>query len=250
MPGRPLPSQIQRVSNLEACSNRACRSGHFDDMTRPTILVNFAITADGKVSTVKKEPAHFTSHLDLQRLLEIRKRADALLVGRGTLEADEMSMTIPAELKPSGQPLRCVVSRSGTFDLGHKVFHTVGGTVHLLATDAPEDYDPALYEAAGAHVHRGSLADFLGTLASAHGVKTLLCEGGGTLVKALADLDAIDEINLTFTGHTAFGGAGAPTMTGHLGDHLPASLEFELTHFEPLDNGECFLTYQRRRGTP
>ena len=78
----------------------------------------------------------------------------------------------------------------------------------------------------------------------------LLCEGGGSLVRALAELDALDEINLTWAGHTLFGGEGAPTITGALGDHLPASLHFELTHFEPLDNGECFLTYTRKDETP
>ena len=45
-------------------------------MTRPTVLINFAISADGKISTVNKDPAHFTSTRDLQRLLKIRGRAD------------------------------------------------------------------------------------------------------------------------------------------------------------------------------
>jgi len=106
-------------------------------MTRPTVLINFAITADGKISTVNRDPAQFTSAQDLQRLLEIRKRADALLVGRGTLEADNMSMVIPPELKPSHQPLRCIASCMGDFDLGHRVFHTSGGAIHLLATTTP-----------------------------------------------------------------------------------------------------------------
>ena len=67
------------------------------------------------------------------------------------------------------------------------------------------------------------------------------------MVRALAELDALDEIHLTWAGHTLLGGTEAPTITGPLGDHLPASLEFELTHFEPLDNGECFLSYRRKR---
>lgn len=212
---------------------------------RPRVLVNFAITADGKVSTVNKDPAHFTSKRDLQRLLAIRKRADALLVGRGTLEADQMSMTIPAELDPPRQPLRCIVSRGGSFDLQHKVFRSPGGAIHLLATAPAAGFDPAPYRAAGASVHTSDLATFLATLTTDLGVQTLLCEGGGSLVRALADLDAIDEINLTFAGHTLFGGADAPTITGLPGPHLPASLPFELSHFEPLPNGECFLTYHR-----
>ena len=219
----------------------------FPIMKRPTVLINFAITADGKVSTVNRDPARFTSRRDLERLLEIRGRADALLVGRTTLEADNMTMSIPAELKPAFQPLRCVASRKGRFDPSQKVFHSPGGPLHLLASEAPEDYDPSPYESAGAHVHQMSLQKFLHTLVEHHGIQTLLCEGGGTLVRALAELDALDEVHLTWAGHTLFGGAQAPTVTGSPGQHLPASLEFELTHFEPLNNGECFLSYRRKQ---
>lgn len=214
-------------------------------MIRPKILLNFAITADGKTSTRAKDPAQFTSKLDLQRLHEIRKRVDAILVGRGTLEADQMSMTIPAEHQPKKQPLRCVASRQGAFLLSHKLFNSQGGTVHLLATNPAADYDPIRYESAGAVVHQCPLPDFLHRLRTEYGVQTLLCEGGGSLVRALAELDALDEINLTFAGHTLFGGADAPTITGLLGPYLAASLQFSLTHFDPLENGECFLTYAR-----
>ncbi len=213
-------------------------------MTRPTILVNFAISADGKISTVNKDPSQFTSAQDHQRLLEIRKRADALLVGRTTLEADNMSMTIPAEMLPKRQPLRCVASRSGNFDLEHRVFQTSGGAIHLLATDSEgRDFSPL--EDLGATIHLCSLEQFLGVLVNEQGVKTLLCEGGGSLVRSLASLGAIDEVHLTWAAHTLFGGEEAPTITGEPSVHLPASLEFKLSHFEPFENGECFLSYQR-----
>ena len=213
-------------------------------MTRPTILINFAISADGKISTVNRNPSQFTSPQDHKRLLEIRKRADALLVGRGTLEADNMSMTIPVEMQPLSQPLRCIASRSGRFDPEHRVFQTTGGAVHLLVTDPIEVNEFGPLEALGASVHLCSLEKFLEILVDEHGVKTLLCEGGGTLVRSLASLEAIDEVHLTWAAHTLFGGEDAPTITGELSSHLPASIQFELTHFEPLENGECFLSYQ------
>lgn len=216
-------------------------------MTRPRILINFAITADGKISTRHRTSGRFTSKLDLHRLHEIRKRADAILVGRGTLEADRMSLTIPSELNPPKQPLRCVVSRSGAFDLKHPLFNSQGGAVHLLVTHAAADYDPVPWESSGATVHTANLPDFLHRLRTEYNVRTLLCEGGGELVRALAEADALDEIYITLAGHTLFGGVDAPTLTGALGEHLPRSLEFKLTHFEPLEHGECFLTYSARR---
>lgn len=214
-------------------------------MERPEILINFAISADGKIGTSRKGPSRFTSRADLDRLLEIRQRADALLVGRGTLEADEMSMTIPPELNPSRQPLRFIISRQGHFDTSHKVFQSEGGDVHLLATEPAPELTDADYTRLGATLHRQSLPEFLSFAKNTLAVSTLLCEGGGTLVKALFALDAIDEINLTIAGHSLIGGKEAPTITGIPAAFLPASRHFTLTHFEPTEDEELFATWRR-----
>jgi riboflavin biosynthesis pyrimidine reductase len=203
-------------------------------VVRPVISINFALSADGKISSVAKRPSGWTSKADHTRLLELRKNADALMVGRGTLEADRMTMKAPHD------PWRCVVSRGGEFDPGHPLFHTPGGPVHLLATEG------AGREIPGATLHRGSLAGFLTELAG-RGVRHLHCEGGGDLVFSLLKLDAVDEVHLTWAGHTLFGGRGAPTLSGVPGNFLPASREFELSDFDPRpESGECFLSYRRQ----
>jgi riboflavin biosynthesis pyrimidine reductase len=201
---------------------------------RPLLSLNLALSADGKISSASMRPSGWTSKGDHVRLLELRKGAGALLVGRGTLEADRMTMKAPDD------PWRCVVSRSGRFDPAHPLFHTPGGPVHLLVTEggAPQ--------ITGATVHTGSLAAFLETMAAA-GIGRVHCEGGGELVFALAELDAIDEIHLTWAGHILFGGRESPTLSGVPGDFLPATRLFELTAFEPRpENGECFLSYRRK----
>jgi 2,5-diamino-6-(ribosylamino)-4(3H)-pyrimidinone 5'-phosphate reductase len=201
---------------------------------RPHLSINFALSADGKISSVAKRPSGWTSPDDHARLLELRKDADALLVGRGTLAADRMTLKAPQD------PRRCVVSRSGNFDPAHPLFHTPGGPVHLLATEG------TCRAIAGATLHHGSLASFLEDLDSL-GVRRVHCEGGGELVFALLEFDAVDEIHLTWAGHTLFGGREAPTLSGVPGDFLPSSREFELTDFDPRpETGECFLSYRRK----
>ena len=96
-------------------------------------------------------------------------------------------------------------------------------------------------------IHRKTLGEFLEILADESGVKHLHCEGGGQLIRALAELDVIDEFHLTLAGHTIFGGLGASTATGVDGDFLPKSIDFQISHFEPRPElGECFLSYVRR----
>ena len=215
-------------------------------MERPYILINFAITADGKIGTSEKGPSRFTSQSDLDRLHQIRLRADAILVGRGTLEADEMSLTIPASCEPKKQPLRVVISRSGHFDTNHPVFQREGGDIHLVVTDADDDLPEADYLRLGASLHRSSLGEFLQVAKQDLAVETLLCEGGGSLAKTLFELDAIDEINLTIAGHSLIGGKESPTITGLPGEFLPASRGFEISHFEPTEDDELFVTWIRK----
>ena len=210
-------------------------------MKRPWISLNLAISADGKISSAQKQPSGWTSVADHQRLRELRTGKDALLVGRGTLETDRMSLTVPN----APQPLRCVVSRSGGFDLAQPLFQRPGGEIHLLVTDPPPGFSPGALGVAGATVHTGTLAAFLETLAKDHHVERLHCEGGGELVRQLATLDAIDEIHLTWASHALFGGAEAPTLTGLPAEFLPASRRFGLVDWQPNADGECFLHYRR-----
>lgn len=209
-------------------------------MPRPWISTNLAISADGKISNMHRRPATWTSTEDHSRLLRLRQTADALLIGRGTLETDRMTLTVPG--KPV-QPLRCIVSETGMLSPDHPVFHTPGGGIHLLATESPQ-HPPGL----PAILHHQSLANFLETLATRLGVKHLHCEGGGMLIRSLAQLDAIDECHFTLAAHTLFGGHQAPTATGTPAEFLPHSRDFEITHFDPRpDSGECFVTYRRSR---
>lgn len=211
-------------------------------MQRPRISTNLAISADGKISSSPPRPSGWTSAADHARLLELRAKADAILIGRGTLEADRMTMTVPGKLT---QPLRCIVSQRGEVNPAHPLFSKPGGKIHLLVTGSGGAVSTLPDSVI---IHRKSLAEFLQILACEHQVRQLHCEGGGQLIRALAELDAIDEFHLTLAGYQMFGGLQAVTATGIPGGFLPSSLKFRLTHFDPQSlTGECFLTYTRQR---
>ena len=86
----------------EICGNILAAKDVLVLMPRPRVILNFAATTDGKVSTAQQTPSGFTSAFDKHRLLEIRALGDALMVGRNTLQIDRMSMGLPDE--GSGAP--------------------------------------------------------------------------------------------------------------------------------------------------
>lgn len=203
-----------------------------------TISANFAISADGKISSSLHRPSGWTSSADHQRLLDLRRGADAILVGRRTLIADNMSLTVPGLTK---QPLRCIASASGDLSGEENVFRTAGGAIHLWCPKHPEKLP------SGVSAHQGSLVDFLLDLHQNHGVHRLHCEGGGEMLRMLLEQNLLDELHLTWAAHTLFGGAKAPTISGIPGLALSASQHLELTHFEPHPEiNEVFLSYRRK----
>lgn len=207
---------------------------------KPRVSVNLAISADGRISDVRRRPSGWTSGRDHQRLLDLRRGADALMVGRATWIADQMTMRIPGD---SPQPLRCIISRHGDLPASHPIFQSPGGDIHVLCTEGmPDKPMPP-----GTEIHMGSLESFLHALAENHDVRRIHCEGGGYLVSELLRIHAVDELHLTIAAHTIFGGQSAPTATG-IPDkfQLPESTFLLLDSFEPDESlGECYLTYRR-----
>jgi hypothetical protein len=103
-----LPAAFWRLGPFR---DSKTRDGHpVCGMPRPWISTNLAISLDGKISSAAFHPSGWTSREDHARLHELRRPADALLVGRGTLVADRMALTVPGK---AVQPLRCVVSTTG-----------------------------------------------------------------------------------------------------------------------------------------
>lgn len=226
-------------------------------MRRPRTFVNFAVTIDGKVSPATPTPSLFTSNYDKRRLLEIRSLGDALMVGRNTVETDNMSMGLPDEALrlarvrrgQSEYPLRVVVSNSGNLSTDLNIFsHHFSPIVVYSTTRMPKSVQAALQDRAILHLaddERMSLSDVLNDLCETHRVQTLVCEGGPLLAKGLAEIDAIDELFLTIAP-IFFGGSTAPGILGIPGKFLPSSRIYRLASMK-VESAECYLHYVANR---
>ena len=222
---------------------------------RPFVAAHFAMTADGKTSTRAFTPALFTSPADKRRLQEVRAGADAIMAGRGTVEADSMCMGLSRQnlrkervsRRLPREPLRVVVSNAGALDPAWKIFKYSGSPLVVFSTlRMPERLRSVIAHHAELFLFSGRTVDLrkaLEILKSEFGVKRLVCEGGGTLLRSLASLDLVDEIFLT-VAPVIFGGRLAPTLTGLPGGFLEPPREFEIVRQSVLD-GECFLELRR-----
>jgi len=221
--------------------------------SRPFVIATFAMTADGKVTTKNFGPVDFTSREDKLHLFRQRALSDAVLLGHTSLERDNVRLGVPAELQESrvkrGQtrsPLRVIVSNKGRINERLKIFQSDVSPIIIFSTNRmPRKNQEALRQMAILHLtgaRKVDLAAMLKTLRDQYKVRTLACEGGPTLFRALLEQGFIDQLNLTIAPYM-FGGAKAPTLTGLSKEFLPASVHCSLIDVRTVGD-ECFLTYR------
>jgi riboflavin-specific deaminase-like protein len=221
------------------------------------------MTVDGKITTKNFTPVDFTSREDKTHLLRQRALGDAVLIGHSTLKHDNVRLGLPdPKMREAriarGQtpyPLRVIVSNGGRIDASLKIFQAdpaKAGPIMIFSTiRMPARYQKTLRAKAILHLSDArsvDLAWMLQQLRRDYDVRTVACEGGATLFRALLEQDLVDQLNLTIAP-CLFGGANAPTLTGLSKKFLPRSIRCSLTEMRTVGE-ECFLTYRikhRRR---
>ena len=219
-------------------------------------MATFAMTVDGKITTRKFSPVDFTSRADKLHLLRQRSLCDAVLIGHSTLKNDNVRLGLPHDdLRQArvarGQslyPLRAIVSNEGRIDHRLNIFQSdISPIVIFSTTRMPRKFRCALMERATLHLNRSrnvDLGEVLRQLRTEYKVRTVACEGGATLFRALLERNLVDQLNLTIAPYL-FGGANAPTLTGLSKDFLPQSVHCSLVDMRIIED-ECFLTYRIR----
>jgi diaminohydroxyphosphoribosylaminopyrimidine deaminase/5-amino-6-(5-phosphoribosylamino)uracil reductase len=186
------------------------------------------MTLDGKIATRTGSSFWVTGEAARARVARLRARHDAVLVGVGTVLADNPRLTVRVDsfsaeqreelaLLPARQPLRVVLdSQARTPPTAHIVSGDLPGQTLLVVTEqAPSDRRTAL-ESAGVEMlvvpaDRGhvDLAAALHLLAK-RGITTVLVEAGGTLVASLLEAGLVDKV-YAFVAPKVVGGAAALT---------------------------------------
>lgn len=218
---------------------------------RPWLVTNFATTADGR-ATVDGRSGAIGDDGDMEIFRRLRTQVDALLVGTNTLRVEGYGRAVKRpELRAAREaiglapePLFATVSRSGVLPLEIPLFAEPEAVVVVFAPlDAPEpDGCTADVRMVRLDPAELTLTSALRLLRAEHGVRSMLCEGGPTLMGALLSEGLVDEVFLTLAPQLA-GGGTAPTMA--LGAALSEPAELELVW--ALERaGSLYLRYALR----
>ncbi|PDV98409.1 bifunctional diaminohydroxyphosphoribosylaminopyrimidine deaminase/5-amino-6-(5-phosphoribosylamino)uracil reductase RibD [Candidatus Viridilinea mediisalina] len=186
---------------------------------RPLVSAKYAMTLDGRIATAQGDSRWITGPLARQQVHRLRDRVDALMVGSGTIRADDPQLTtrLDTHWRMVRHPLRVVVDSYGRTPLSAHILDPQLPGITLMATVAPNPAWCAAVQARGIHVEqfppaadgRVDLHALLAYLAEQRGINHLLVEGGAVLLGALAQAGLLDEI-YAFIGPKLVGASDAP----------------------------------------
>jgi diaminohydroxyphosphoribosylaminopyrimidine deaminase / 5-amino-6-(5-phosphoribosylamino)uracil reductase len=186
---------------------------------RPWVHAKWAMTLDGKIATRTGQSRWITGEAARARVHELRGRMDAILIGRGTLVADDPLLTA----RPPGPRTAARIVLTATADRipdSCRMLETVKSAPVLVVTRDTSIERLAGWRARGAEVI-GLSATVEGNLdiksvlteLGRRGMSNVLVEGGADTLGRFRDAGEIDEVH-AFVAPRVFGGSAAPSPVG------------------------------------
>jgi diaminohydroxyphosphoribosylaminopyrimidine deaminase / 5-amino-6-(5-phosphoribosylamino)uracil reductase len=219
---------------------------------RPWVHLKWAMTLDGKIATRTGESRWISGVESRAVVHELRGRMDAIIVGAGTVLADDPSLTA----RPPGPrvPTRVVVSGIGRLpdccqlrqtarDVPVLVF-TAELNVPKLSGWANDGAEIIGLPSTEAGLDIDTILEFLGT----RGMTNVLVEGGARLLGSIHDANLADEVHV-FIAPKLFGGTTYPPIAGQGVEQLASGTELEEITTRIL-GCDVYLNGKVRRSTP
>ncbi len=182
----------------------------------PWVIAKWAMTIDGKIATRTRQSQWITGKSSRQAVHGLRGRVDAIVVGMGTVTADDPQLTSRLdESEVSRLATRVVFCRNRIPSLESQLAKTAASVPVLLVAGSKVDpANLAPLQAAGVEAINVPTDDpiemvQLGLVElGARGMTNVMLEGGGELIGSFLEADQIDECHV-YIGPKLFGGSDA-----------------------------------------
>jgi len=225
------------------------RPWEFTPGDRPWVAANMVSTLDGRAS-IEGSTRKLGSRADAAHFLGLRTRFDAIMVGAGTIRAERYGRIVRDPRDRAAReriglprdPLAVIVSGSLDLPWDAPIFTDGGGKILIVTERPPEDVPETATPVEIETVPDGLEPErILNRLRRERGVRSLLCEGGPSLLGQLSERDLVDDLFLTLSPLT--GGGDAPRI---LERSRPLVHDFELDRLL-MARGDLLCRYRRRR---
>jgi diaminohydroxyphosphoribosylaminopyrimidine deaminase/5-amino-6-(5-phosphoribosylamino)uracil reductase len=239
------------------CAEQAARdhAGHFRRIRdkRPHVVLKLAVSPDDKIAAAGHKPVAVTGEMVRSRVHLLRAQCDAVLVGMGTVIADDPELTcrLPGMMKRS--PVRVVLDRALRMSGNTRLVHSARTTPLWVMTSSLSEAPAAMaLGAAGTQVLRVPTTtapppglDLLAVLhsLSEKGITKLLVEGGSRVAASFVTAGLVDEVWL-FRGPKEIGEGGIAALDALPLSAITGSPDFVQRASETIEN-DTLTIYER-----
>lgn len=218
---------------------------------RPYVILSAAMTLDGKIAT-KTGSSNISGKKDLERVHELRKECDAIMVGIGTVIADDPRLTVhKIDANPDDNPVRVVVDSKCRTPIDARITNSDAKTIIVCARDYKEDlmasekYETFRKRKVKFFYSGSERVDLKLLMSYLHeeGIDKLMLEGGSTLNFSMLKAGLIDEIRVCVAPMVVGGAESKTFFDGEGFDLMDEAVRFELTDSYELEK-DLILTYK------
>jgi diaminohydroxyphosphoribosylaminopyrimidine deaminase/5-amino-6-(5-phosphoribosylamino)uracil reductase len=200
---------------------------------KPWVHLKWAISLDGKIATRTGDSKWISSEESRRIVHELRGRMDAIVVGGGTVRADDPLLTA----RPPGPRVasRVVLSASGNLPADCQLVRTAKEVPVLVVTTSAGEKNLTAWRNAGVEVLAHSRPSIPGLLSELgrRGMTNVLVEGGAGVHGAFVDAGEVDEVHV-FVAPLLLGGAGPGSVGGSGFDRVADGFRFGPMTWTPV----------------
>ena len=170
-------------------------------MLRPYVIINCAMSADGKIALPSRIQTRISNEEDIRRVYELRNNCDAILVGINTVLSDDPRLIVKSKyVKKRNKPIRIVLDSKGRVPLNANILDSSAKTIIVTSEQCKREIAKA--EVIRCGDNRIDLHRLLAILYD-RGIRNLLVEGGETIIWSFLKEGLVNElykIPFDFTG--------------------------------------------------
>lgn len=210
---------------------------------KPFVLLNSAMTVDGKIATENSSMKISGEH-DLIRVHELRKKYDAIMVGINTVIVDNPKLTIhKIKALKKDNPIRIIIDSKGRTPSDALVLNDDAKTIIIVSKKAPKKNLEKLEKKCDILVCGNEQVNLKEAMRKLYleGIHSILLEGGSTLNFSMFKEGLIDEVSICI-GSKILGGSTSKTFVDGEGFEPENCVKLELKNIEKIDN-DVVLSY-------
>ena len=202
---------------------------------RPYVIINCAVSVDGKLALPSRRQTKISSADDMKRVYELRSQVDAVIVGVGTIIADDPGLVVKFDGKlAEKQPLRVVLDTTGRTPDDAEVVDDRAPSLIAVGESCQKKWEGVDLVVCGKD--RIILETLLEELHN-RGIKKVLVEGGGETLWSFISEGFVDEMYV-FIGNIVIGGKDSPTLADGTGVLKEEDIiKLELVDIKKMDGG-------------